>query len=797
MILHQTEVNKIFNTTTNEIQISSSFKTRRSSINLALSASNTDIGDEKPRRPSLPLSPSFINIAAADIEQLTAEIVTLPHKSTDTWWQLYPLVIAMAILSAVLHMMLFAVDLNSVNDGLAANRRFVYGFLTWYQYLGLVPWIETCNYALPTGALSFRARLLAVAVGLIVQKLFDAFIVESWWRPGGPAVFPIPFSSIVSGTIAIPFSLLTLYATMKPNERTRRKFFLCIYALLMIIITIFVSGLWAVAFRRLQGNEWQKVWGLTFFLVRLICKNKLMAPIAIKLNPKRWITLCLIVDLIVTRVQVSTFPYIDSLLTFMASTGPGFIFLLFRYYSGGDRLGILFGSMWKSWFNGDADQVNVMKEHLGTNSVADLASGVMIASLSDVHSMSMRLNESSLTRAYSDWADDDDGVDVEDSSAKIIARRRSLSVRGSSIISLIDQETSALELGLLSQKDEQLNPIHEEPYSDDDTEGANDTASDESSDVGTEGTSDAASNESSVEETDNAARSNATVTDGSCLDESYRDLTDVEEGSIHHSDATSKRSSLSSSSKSKSDSLAGIESFQSVEGEHMPGTVLIGTCNGAPVAFDENDDGGDFDLEKQATSTPLPVSEKGVSGATVDQRRQLFKHFHHRRTTEKRSQNQLEEVMWEQRQLFHVIDLVGSEILATITQVHHQIAIFIVRQLPIQQHLNASFNITTEQWKLANIYGWVFVGVNIVLVGTLTIFFRRLEKLERGRELRLNAVVAYIFRDNFWFVFHWMAATGALACVSLINHFGADFTLDFEWLSCMEPGTMDWPGCLL
>ena len=48
----------------------------------------------------------------------------------------------------------------------------------------------------------------------------------------------------------------------------------------------------------------------------------------------------------------------------------------------------------------------------------------------------------------------------------------------------------------------------------------------------------------------------------------------------------------------------------------------------------------------------------------------------------------------------------------------------------------------------------------------------------------------------FWFLFLWLMATGTPSVVSFVNHFRADCTLAFQWLSCRDLGGMTWPGCL-
>ena len=115
-----------------------------------------------------------------------------------------------------------------------------------------------------------------------------------------------------------------------------------------------------------------------------------------------------------------------------------------------------------------------------------------------------------------------------------------------------------------------------------------------------------------------------------------------------------------------------------------------------------------------------------------------------------------------------------------------------VRKLPVNEHLNASFQISDDQWRHANIYGWIFIMGTVLLLLAMNVYLRRLQL----GGLTLNRVISYIFRDHFWFFFFWFCITQALAIAMMLNHFGADFTLDFEWLSCRGEGQMAWPGCV-
>jgi hypothetical protein len=154
----------------------------------------------------------------------------------------------------------------------------------------------------------------------------------------------------------------------------------------------------------------------------------------------------------------------------------------------------------------------------------------------------------------------------------------------------------------------------------------------------------------------------------------------------------------------------------------------------------------------------------------------------------------LAEEHWEQRPLYHVIDAVGSTVINIIVRVNQQLSITLARNLPGAVHLNATFQASDERWKKAQIYSWIFIFLMLGLLASLGgIFFTRLERLQGGRRLTLSRVMTYLYRDNFWFFFLWLSASGGYVSATMIQHFGADFTLQFRWLQC--PDRIEWPGC--
>ena len=157
---------------------------------------------------------------------------------------------------------------------------------------------------------------------------------------------------------------------------------------------------------------------------------------------------------------------------------------------------------------------------------------------------------------------------------------------------------------------------------------------------------------------------------------------------------------------------------------------------------------------------------------------------------------------WEQRDLYHKVDSTGSLFINIIVRINQQLIFMAVRLLPSSQHLNESFQISNARWLNAQKFGWIYIGMILVLVIFINYspFFRykccgRLKETKGngGKKLSLGRILSYIFKDHFWYILFWLISTGALVSSAMVNHFGADFTMHFEYMDCLEQ--IQWPSC--
>mmetsp|Transcript_3358 Transcript_3358/g.7506 ORF Transcript_3358/g.7506 Transcript_3358/m.7506 type:complete len:333 (+) Transcript_3358:996-1994(+) len=310
LVVHRDEVDKIFNPKVCQSKRSLSLQ------KVAPSATNPTIqsGTDDGARP-----PSKISITLDQLSCGLVEFVELPYTMSHKWRGLAFLMLVLCFGSYFSHILSLFFPLASVDAGLPANRSFLYGVMTYHEFLGLLPWVGTCNYAMPKGTHSLSVRITAVIVGMVVAKIFGAFVAEGWWSGGQASpVFPIPFSVIATGTVAFPFVMIVLwfFNPERKSDKFRSTFRLCLILLTKYVFIMFVAGLWAVVFRLLMGTVWQKVWtASSFSLLKFVCKILLLSHTVTKLSPARWIILAFVCDLIFARVQVATLPYVDDILS--------------------------------------------------------------------------------------------------------------------------------------------------------------------------------------------------------------------------------------------------------------------------------------------------------------------------------------------------------------------------------------------------------------------------------------------------------------------------------------------------
>lgn len=305
------------------------------------------------RDESLPAEPVAADPSPqqqSNFHRLLHDFVTLPHQFSHSWWHVIIIFMSLTIGTLLLHAGIFFMPLSNVNDGLASNRGFLYGVQTHVELISLLPWVETVNFAIPSAEISLRSRLVAFGVGMVVAKFFDAFIAEGWWGFGSGAdpVFPIPFSTIVSLTLSLPFSLATLfYMTPKRHEPlVRGKFGLCYKVLAYYLGCVFCAGCWAVGMRYLLDKKiLQFFWAFMFQPIQLVCKIYFMSDVLLKLNPRRWVPMVIVVDVIFGRMQVATLPYFGGFSTVIAVVGGTFFSLVWRFYSGVDRIALLWSRL--------------------------------------------------------------------------------------------------------------------------------------------------------------------------------------------------------------------------------------------------------------------------------------------------------------------------------------------------------------------------------------------------------------------------------------------------------------------
>lgn len=319
-------------------------------------------------------------------KDVAKDLVEIPHMAAHKWRELIFVLFLLVFLTLILASAIFFVPLPDVNAGPEANKVFLYGYLTYYQGLLLIPLIETCNFTFPEARFTVKSRILTLLSGLGVEKCFDALVVNVGH------VFPIPFSLQVSGFVSYLLVVPTLWLTSK---RRRDHNFADLFKLLSVYMgSLLLIGLWAVGIRRTEGRAViQALVSTTYGPLRFVCKIMIAAPLTTRINPRRWIMLNLVVDILFTRVQISSFPFIDSCFTVIMLISTEIGTLLWRYYSGIDRLALWFNAISSEAADeGDPNQHRVHKEF--GSSWRDLTKGCFNAPISHISQMQMEMRRS-------------------------------------------------------------------------------------------------------------------------------------------------------------------------------------------------------------------------------------------------------------------------------------------------------------------------------------------------------------------------------------------------------------------
>ena len=762
-VLHVDEVDKIYNPMERQMQLHS------------------------VQFPAIKLDP-IIEV----LDQLTDNFVRLPHIVSHRWHHVMAVLGQLALLSLATHALFLLTPIRSVNDGYDANVMFLRITMTGYQVMEILPWIETVHFAIPNNkGITIRARCMAVVVGIVAQKLFDLAITNCFWT-GAPKIFPIPFSVLTTGILSGPFAMLTLFfMSTDRDEAFRAKFGLCQMLLTKYLISFLMGGLWAVLFGYLMGHWSQNLSAVFFAIIKFFCKLVLCQRQTTLLNSRKWVTLNLVVDIIFARVQVVTLPFIQSWETLVVLLVSDIITILWKLYNGADRVGVIGGSYW-DWVWGKTRKIEALKEALGNDPV-QITTNVLTAPLADVHTISIRLNNAEMRGpvGFVSWSEhkeqhtnnesqeEDDGDDDDDDQKK--CGRQDTDNNGGN-----ENRNTADDSSCLQPPSRESNNSSDNDNSDSDEciEPIADQSIPENND------------DDCVVEVNSAVSSFSASHD----DEEV----DLESGTSNRSiellECSCRPSSMSNDENGCtldsviSRSLPSVcSSLETVEIDESSGSIgsSVGTSGKECKSICHSEDSDLF----EPSSPPNEL--------TISKRRAMFRQCRGHQGSDSHHKNdhsllheQIEEVTWEQRHLFHSVDTAASEVLTLIVELHSIASMAILRHLPIKEYLTEPFRIDDARFEQSAMYSAILAVVNALLLCLLALRLRIIRNPTNGRRVSLNRIMSYIFRDNFWFLCLWLGATGAMACSAMIQHFGADFSLKFEWLRCRETAAMAWPGCL-
>jgi hypothetical protein len=711
-------------------------------------AIDIEAGSVKSTEPSLHLFESL----EITMHKMVESINNLPQRASHSWDHLPLLLVGLVVGSGLIYMLIYVLPLSDVNSGIQTNRSFQYGILTYYEFLSLLTWVTTFSYAMPKDAISLRRRILSILVAISVEKVFDFLVTES---RSSTRLFPIPFVNIVSGVFALPVVVGMMFCLLpKPKEaNTMQKFKLTVCTVVMFALSYVIALLWAAVFKRLNNSLWQKAWAISFGILHFLCKTILVAPIALRLNPERFVFLQFVVGMIFTRVQMATLPYIDGPLTLIALLLPKVFTLFFRFWAGFERFNLIVTFLWKKVI-GDKKAIDNLHDHFAATTVLEVAMRCAItASVQDIHNAGIRLASDNQKQEYTEW--DFNSNFASESVLEII------SAQVCDAVSLVP--------------DNQSNERSTDTDSDTDTETDTDIDTDTDNNTDTNGDSDNDTNT----DADNYNHNNQCICPAH--DEGFSELS--------HEMYTIKEEPNENDDLDDEAQLGGFDIKSTKSDDSLPSSFL---CEDSICTeLDHELDDGDMILEEMEngsiqgsyhTSRPVVPDNMNESDDNKDGDLAVNASQKHKESN------------WQQRQLYNIVDSVGSEVLGTMILLQNLVSISVIHRLPIKSHLNETAHVSDERLRESVMYGFVLVTMSLLVLAFLNIPFRSLQN-QVGRKLTLAKIVSYIFRDNFWFLFLWLTVTGTISVASLVQHFGADFSFKFLWLSCSSSGQIAWPGC--
>jgi hypothetical protein len=638
----------------------------------------------------------------------------LPHRATFQWRHLLG-VLAVMILCPLLGEVVFFLPMNPVDHGPDENQVFIYGIMTLYQFFMQLPWVETCNFAMPQVNIPIRARLVALFVGLTIAKLIDLVLTIGifTYEP----VFPIPFSILITGTLGTLPTVPILYFMTPRTDRQLGNFSLMFTLLVAYWVALLVVIGWAIGIQRLQGKSLQYLVLFSYAALRFVCKVLLCANISTRLQPKRHIQLNLVVDVIFTRVQVATWPFIDSPFTLMALFASEFSVILWRYYDGVDRIQLWWDAILTT-ASLDHSQDNISKRRR----MKGITEACFTKSNQYIINMSLSGDKEDVVRNLTTCKTSSTLGNSSSKTTTVIAKNQ----------------------GQDQDQDQHQNQI------------------------------DFCGNEGAFLEL--PCKFTARMQDGNILIESSSTTNNVIVLFDDDDDSPTHDTTYLGTADGRSNDLESASFDDDVEDDNSGIELVMGRNRLADILRRPIDDGtaNNVDVENGKTDKLIDIELRDQSPPS--------------------SPTSTEET-WEQRDLYHMVDSTGSLCVNIIVRINQQLIFVAVRNLPSSEHLNESFQISDDRWREAQIYGSVYIALMLLLVIGInfsSVFFSKKQGLE-GKKLSLGRVLSYLFKENFWYFFFWLISTGALVSSAMVNHFGADFSMNFNYLSCLHE--IEWPGC--
>ncbi|KAG7374288.1 hypothetical protein IV203_013383 [Nitzschia inconspicua] len=301
---------------------------------------------------------AWIVTSFKELDQILTRFVTSISEIPETSGTVVGITISFPIAALIFVCSILLLPLRPVDDGPKENRVFSYGVIPMSLFILVSTFMMTCNCAMPDVKISafnnLLTSLLCTTTGVAIYFLL------AWGILTENPIFPVPFSVLVAGLPATLGVAPALYLFTPQTNRGKGQFRKVFQLHVIYWFSVALAVAWAIGINRLRNNpSVLPFMSILYPLLRFVCKILLCASLTNELNAKRGFHLNHMVDIIFRTVSCCTYPFIDAwwntMWLFFCEVGT----VLWRLYSGVDRVGLFWAEAKRQFQNDDESNEEV------------------------------------------------------------------------------------------------------------------------------------------------------------------------------------------------------------------------------------------------------------------------------------------------------------------------------------------------------------------------------------------------------------------------------------------------------